>query len=92
MTAGCGCQFDAAGRPFVDRCVCHPPRVPDAIPNTRLLLRVESLDAKGDPMGDPIWLRGVAQLNPDDGGHVSLQWVADDDGRLYELSRDELAP
>lgn len=22
ITAGCGCQYDAAGRVFVDRCVC----------------------------------------------------------------------
>lgn len=39
MTAGCGCQFDAAGRVFVDHCVCpdtrpvRPEETADDLPN-----------------------------------------------------------
>lgn len=69
-----------------------PAGLSPEMPNTRLLLRVESLDADGLPLGNPVWLRGVAQLHPDDRGAMSLQWVADDRGMFYELSREELEP
>jgi hypothetical protein len=69
--------------PAVSRTACR---------NLRVLLRVESLDAEGEPMGNPVWLRGVAQLYADDGGTLEVRWQADKTGRYYTIAAEELAP
>lgn len=69
---------------------------PEAVSRTecrtvRVLLRAESLGALGAPMGNPMWLRGVAQLYAED-GTLEVRWLADDTGRYYTISPEELAP
>lgn len=80
-------------RPEDDHAVS--PRA-EACRNVRVLLRIEALDALGRPMGDPVWLRGAAQLHPDGDGvsppSLAVRWLADEGGRYYTLSTEELEP